>query len=293
MDKIIISIIRLIPLKIRRLFAKVTARLAYHLSGEHRLITLHNLMRSYPDKPLHEIISLAKKSFESFFLLVADYFLIPSLTRNTISKWVKIEGLENYLNARKEGKGILIFGGHFGNWEIGNAALALTTKPLIFIYRVFDLPLAEKGITRIRSSCGNVSLSKERAMRPMIRLLKKNFTIYLLLDQNVAWQEGVFVDFFGRPACTTSGLALLALHTKAPVLSAFTRRLPDGTYLMEIGPKVDVVNTGDRHKDVLTNTQIFTKIIEDQIRKYPDQWFWMHQRWKTKRWQIKQKEKDG
>jgi KDO2-lipid IV(A) lauroyltransferase len=289
LDKVIIGIIRLIPPKVRRFFALLTARMSYHISLKHRLITLHNLTRSFPEKSTTEIKHLAKKSFESFFRLVADYFVIPGLTKKNLHQWVKIDGMEHYLNACKEDKGVLMFGGHLGNWEIGNAALAISIKPFIFVYRVFDSPLVEKGITRIRASCGNVSLSKERAMRPMIRLLKKGFSIYLLIDQNVDWREGVFVDFFGRDACTTSGLALLASHTKAPVLPAFTRLLPDGTYLMEIGPKVDIVNTGNRDKDVLTNTQLFTKIIENYIRQYPEQWFWMHQRWKTKRCQVRQK----
>jgi KDO2-lipid IV(A) lauroyltransferase len=126
-------------------------------------------------------------------------------------------------------------------------------------------------------------------MRPMIRLLKNGATINILIDQNVAWYEGVFVDFFGRKACTTPGLALLALHTKAPVLPVFTRRLPDGRYLLEIGKKVEIVSSGNRDADVLINTQNFTKIIEDKIRKYPAQWFWVHQRWKTKPCQVKQK----
>jgi KDO2-lipid IV(A) lauroyltransferase len=123
----------------------------------------------------------------------------------------------------------------------------------------------------------------------MIRLLRNGGTINILIDQNVAGYEGVFVDFFGRRACTTPGLALLALHTKAPVLPVFTRRLPDGKYLLEIGKKVEIVNSGNRDADVLINTQNFTKIIEDKIRQYPAQWLWFHQRWKTKLCQVIQK----
>jgi KDO2-lipid IV(A) lauroyltransferase len=99
--------------------------------------------------------------------------------------------------------------------------------------------------------------------------------------------DGIFVDFFGRPACTTSGLALLALHTSAPVLPVFTTRMPDGKYLMEIRAEVAIRNTGNRDADVRENTQAFTRIIEEHIRKYPEQWFWMHQRWKTKTCQMR------
>jgi KDO2-lipid IV(A) lauroyltransferase len=141
----------------------------------------------------------------------------------------------------------------------------------------------------VRASCGNTSLPKENAMRQMIRLLKKDTTINLLIDQNVAWYGGVFVDFFGRKACTTSGLALLARHTEAPVLPFFTSRLPDGKYLLEIGEKVDIISSENREADVLLNTQNFNNVLEEHIRQYPEQWFWVHQRWKTKLCQVNQR----
>ena len=288
-ERLIINALRHIPVSLRRSFAVFITRLFFRLSLKHRLIAIHNLTRAFPDKSQEEIIRLAKESYASAAIVVADFFDIPYLNKDNLHQWVSIEGLDNYRDADKEGRGVLLFGAHFGNWEIGNAALAIMTHPFNFIYRIFNSPLLERAITGVRASYGNISLSKDNAMRPMIRLLKKGSTINILIDQNVAWYDGVFIDFFGRDACTTSGLALLALHTKAPVLPAFTRRLPDGRYLLEIGRKVDIVSCGNRDADVLINTQNFTKIIEDQIRKYPEQWFWVHQRWKTKLSQAKQK----
>jgi Kdo2-lipid IVA lauroyltransferase/acyltransferase len=288
-ERLIINLLRHIPLSIRRIFAIFIAKLSYHLSLKHRLIAIHNLMRSFPDKPLKEIIRLAKESYISATLVVVEFLDIPYLNKDNLHQWISIEGLENYKEAEQEGKGVLIFSAHFGNWEIGNAALAIMTQPFVFIYRVFDSPLLERVITGIRASYGNVSLSKYNAMWPMIRLLKNGATINLLIDQNVTWYEGVFVDFFGRKACTTPGLALLALYTKAPVLPVFTRRLPNGKYLLEIGKKVKIVSSGNRDADVLINTQNFTKIIEEKIRQYPEQWLWFHQRWKTNICQVKQK----
>jgi KDO2-lipid IV(A) lauroyltransferase len=232
---------------------------------------------------------IARGSYRSFSLLAAEFCDIPYLTRNNLDKLITIKGLDNYTQACKEGRGVLLLGAHFGNWEIGNAALAIMTRPFVFIYRILDSAFLEKNITAVRASYGNVSLSKENAMRPMIRLLKKGATINLLIDQNVAWYGGVFVDFFGRPACTTSGLALLALHTGTPVLPAFTHRRPNGKYVLEIGKKVEIIKTTDRDNDVLLNTQNFTNIIEEKIRRYPEQWFWLHQRWKTKSCQVRQK----
>ena len=118
-------------------------------------------------------------------------------------------------------------------------------------------------------------------MRSMLRFLKDNGIVGILIDQNVDWYEGTFVDFFGRPACTTDGLALLALHTGAPVMPAFLVREEGFRFRLIIGDEVEIMRTGDRDTDVRANTQNFTRIIEDMVRRYPDQWFWIHQRWKT------------
>ncbi len=284
---IALKLVRLIPLRLRKFFTVALAGAFYHLSLKHRLIAIHNLMRSFPEKSLREITRIARHSYSSFALVAAEFVEIPYINKENLHKWITIEGLENYTEACSAGKGVLLFGGHFGNWETGNAALAIATKPFVFLYRILDSPFLEDNITRVRASYGNVSLSKENAMRPVIRLLKKGATINMLIDQNVAWYDGAFVNFFGRSACTTSGLALLALHTDAPVLPAFTRRRPDGKYILEIGPQVEIIRTGDRSNDVLINTQNFTKIIEEEICQSPEQWFWVHQRWKTKSCQAK------
>ena len=171
------------------------------------------------------------------------------------------------------------------------AAAALLVKPAVVIYRPLDSPLLDHLVLRVRSATGNIPLPKDHAMRPMLRTLKQNGILGILIDQNMAWYEGVFVDYFGRPACTTDGLALLALHTEAPVLPAYIVRLPDGRYRLVFGPEVEVIRTGDRDADVLANTQRFTKVIEQIVHRYPDQWLWVHQRWKTQPCQVPRKER--
>jgi len=285
--KIGLWIFRVIPLAVRRAVFSGLAWLGYRLSVKHRLIVLHNLTRAFPEKSPAEIVRIAKASYRSFGRVVAEFSEITRLNPDNVHQWVRIQGLEHYDEARRKGKGVLLFSAHFGNWEIGNAAMAIARKPLIFIYRILDSQFLEEAITYVRATCGNISLDKENAMRPMIRALKKGETINILIDQNVAVYDGIFVDFFGRPACTTSGLALLVLHTGAPVLPVFTTRMPDGKYWLEIGAEVAIRNTGNRDADVRESTQTFTGIIEEHIRKYPEQWFWMHQRWKTKKCQAR------
>jgi KDO2-lipid IV(A) lauroyltransferase len=289
----VIKLVRSIPLRLRKIVAVSLACAFYHVSLKHRLIAIYNLTRSFPEKPLKEIIEIAKGSYLSFALVAAEFCDITKLTKDNLAGYIAIEGLDHYTSACKKNKGVLLFGAHFGNWEMGNAALAITTKPFAFIYRVLDNSFLEKNITAVRASCGIASLSKEKAMRPILRLLKKGDTIHLLIDQNVAWYDGVFVDFFGRQACATSGLALLTLHTDAPVLPAFTRRLPNGKYLLEIGREVEIIRSENRDEDILFNTMNFNKIIEKQVRRHPEQWFWVHQRWKTRICQAKYKDKKG
>jgi len=179
-----------------------------------------------------------------------------------------------------------MFGAHFGNWELEAAVFSLLVSPVTVIYRPLDSKLLDDLVLHVRSASGNIPLAKDRAMRQMLRVLKDNGVLGILVDQNMAWQEGVFVDFFGRPACTTDGLSLLALHTGAPVVPAFLIRQPNGKYRFVVGEEVPTVRTGDKAHDVLVNTQNYTRIVEETVRRYPDQWLWVHQRWKTKTCQV-------
>ena len=287
--RINILLFRIIPLSVRRTIATSLARIAYHLSFKHKLIAVHNLTASFPEKSLNEILRILKASYASFALIIAKFFEILYMNKDNVAQWVSIRGLGHYEKACRDGKGVLLFTGHFGNWEIGNAALAILSKPPILMARILDSHFLEEASTWVRSTLGIGNIHKENAIRPTLRLLRNGEAIKLLIDQNVAAKEGVFVNFFGRPACTTSGIALMAVHTGAAVLPIFTTRMPDGRYLTEIGQQVGTVHTGNRDRNVLVNTQNYTKVIEDHIRKYPEQWFWLHQRWKTKPCQARRR----
>jgi KDO2-lipid IV(A) lauroyltransferase len=276
-----------IPAPWRRAFSSGLFRLFYHLSPSHRLITLYNLKRAFPEKPEAEIRRIARGAYRNLAIVAAEFFDLPALTRENIGRLVEAEGLDHCRKALEKGKGILFFGAHFGNWELEAAAVSLLIKPSVVIYRTLDSPLLDEIVLKVRSATGNIPLTKDRAMRPMLRTLNSNGMLGILIDQNVDCHEGVFVDYFGRPACTTDGLALLALHTGAPVLPGHMARQPDGRYRLVLGPEMEVIDTGDRAADILTNTQRFTKVIEETVRHHPEQWLWLHKRWKTQACQAR------
>ena len=229
---------------------------------------------------------MAKGAYRHMAIVAAEFFSLPWITKENLHEWIEVEGLEHYRSTRETGKGTLSIVSHFGNWEMMAVIFPLIAEPLHIVYRPLDNPLLNNLITWVRSLHGNVLIPKEGAGLTIIRLLRKNKILGILSDQNVSVREGVFVDFFDRPACTGLGLAVLAMRSGAQVLPAFMPRMKDGKYKLIILPPADVVNTGDYEKDLFTNTQRFTNIIESVVREYPDQWFWLHQRWKTKTCQM-------
>jgi KDO2-lipid IV(A) lauroyltransferase len=283
---IILHCFSAIPRKLRRGFFAGMFRLFYHLSPKQRLITIHNLTCAFPEKNMAEIITIAKGVYRTMGIVAAEFFDIPSLTKDNIADLVEVEGLEYCIKALEKNRGILMLGAHFGNWELAAIAFSLLFKPAVITYRPLDSPALDNLVLWVRSCTGNVLIDKKRAMRKMFRSLRHNEIVATMIDQNMAWQEGIFVDFFGRPACTTTGLALITLHTEAPVIPTYLIMLANGKYRLVIKEEIPVIRTGNEDKDILINTQNFTKVIEDTVRKYPDQWLWIHQRWKTKPWQV-------
>jgi len=282
---LIFFLFRLIPLGVRRAMFRAAFRLFYYVSVKQRLIALNNLRMAYPEKDIDEIEAIAKGVYRHIAIVMAELFEMPFITRETLAEWVTVEGLENVENAFAQGKGVLSIVAHFGNWELMTVAVPLLIRPMQIVYRPLDNPIMDNLLGWSRTKHGNSLIPKGGSGKRIIRLLRENNPIGILSDQNVDRNEGVFVDFFGRPACTSVGTAVLALQSGAPVIPAFMPRMPDGRYKLVILPAVEITRTDDHESDLFVNTQRFTKVVEAMVRKYPDQWFWIHQRWKTKPWQ--------
>ena len=280
--RILLSFLRTIPTGLRKSLFRLIASACYFIILKRRLITISNIKKAFPEKNMEEIQSIAKGAYRNMAIVAAEFADLPFLTKETIGNMVDVEGLEHYRAASAKEKGVLFLGAHFGNWELGAISLALLLKPGFVIYRPMDNAILENLVTWVRRSTGNIAIPKNLATRRIIRILKQNGIVGILIDQNMDQHEGVFVDYFGMPACTTTSLAQLALHTDASVVPMFVIRQKNGRYRLNIEPEINIINTGNFTKDLVDNTYNFTKATEDIVRRYPDQWLWIHQRWKEK-----------
>jgi KDO2-lipid IV(A) lauroyltransferase len=280
--------INLIPLIWRIRIFEGIFRILFAADGRHRRIAERNLAIAFPDRAPSKRSRLALKAFKNLGRVAGEFPHICRFNEKNIHQYLSLEGIENFHRAQQKGKGVLFLTAHFGNWEwmaAGFPLLAHHNSHVIF--RPLDNRFLDGLVDRVRKATGNQTVPKDKSMGQILRLLKAGKTVGILLDQNMAWQEGVFVNFFGELACTNIGMALLALRTDAPVVPVFNFRQPNGRYRMVIEPEVFLIRTGDHRLDIEKNTALFTQIIEKHVRNYPDHWLWVHQRWKTRPWQAK------
>ncbi len=277
-----------IPLRWRIFIFERIALLLYALDDRHRRIALRNLALAFPEKAEEERKRIARSAFGNIGRVSAEFTFTPRLKEGILESFIYYQGVENFSRAYRKGKGVLFLTAHFGNWEWMAAGFPLAIgQGCHVVFRPLDSRFLDGVVEQVRTSTGNRAVPKQKAMGQILRLLRAGKAVGILLDQNMAWQEGVFVDFFGEQACTNTGMALLALKTGAAVVPVFNLREKDGRYRVIIEPEVPLVRTGNKDSDVAQNTQLFTRVIERYIRDYPDHWLWIHQRWKTRPWQAK------
>ncbi len=293
-EKNFLAAINLIPLKMRIRILEKAGEWVCRLDGRHRRIARRNLEIAFPHFGAEEKKRIIRAVFRNLGRVFAELFFIPRFTPENLSRYVAFEGREHLEKALKKGKGVLFLTAHFGNWEWMAAAFPMFSgRNCHVVVRPLDNGFLNGIVDLLRTWTGNRTVPKEKGMGRILRVLKEGGIVGVLLDQNMDWREGVFVDFFGEEACTNTGMALLAMKTGAAVLPVFNIRQEDGHYRAVIEPEVQLFLCGDKALDAQKNTQIFTKIIERYIRDYPDQWLWVHQRWKTRPWQAQTDQNKG
>ncbi|MDY6906328.1 MAG: lysophospholipid acyltransferase family protein [Thermodesulfobacteriota bacterium] len=262
--------------------AKLLGKYLHTLDKKHRRIVADNLTQAFGHTLSEkEIRILARAVFVHLARLLFEIGWFTRLKAGNLPDTFTIEGLEHYRNALAKNRGVFALTAHLGNWELLPVATMLGLKNAGFVYRPLDTKPLDMFFSEQRSRFGAAMIPSARAMRKILRYIKGKGTMFLLMDQNVDWYEGVFVDFFGSRACTNKGLALMALKTEAPVLPVFMIRESQGFKLV-FGREIPLIKTGDKTRDVEENTRQYNKTLEAFICRYPDQWFWVHQRWKTR-----------
>jgi len=244
-----------------------------------RATALANLRRSFgTERSGADLRRLGRRSFQHVGMNLVEicrYFFRPT---DVMLSRVRVEGGEHLAAAAAHGRGVLILTAHYGNWELLAAAHTLSGLPLSIVTRPLDHPALDDLADRFRRRSGAELITKRQAVREVLAALRRNRMVGILLDQNATRAEGVFVPFFGSPASTSKGLALLALRTGAPVVPIFLRREPAGRHCMEVGPALPPPADGL----VTTYTTTFNRVLEAAIRRAPEQWLWMHDRWRTR-----------
>ena len=280
---LLVKLLGLLPRPLARALGISLAWTVYLLHGRLRRVGMRNLEMAMPDLLLRRRRQIVRGVFTSLGRLLAEFCLFPRYTRRNIESVAVYEGFENFDAAQRRGKGVLFLTAHLGGWEIGSFAHSVYGHPLRVVVRPLDNPYIDRLVTRYRTLRGNSTFEKQDFARGLLAAMKAGETVGLLMDQNVMPPRGVFVDFFGIPAYTASGIARVALHTDCAVVPAFT--IWDsaiGKYRVTFAPAITLVRTGDVEADTAANTAAFTRVIEEYVRKYPDQWLWVHRRWKTR-----------
>ena len=278
-----IKLLGILPRSLARTIGISLGLTVYAVHGRLRRVGFRNLTIAFPEMSQPDRRRIVRGEFISLGRQLAEVCLFPRYTKENVSRTVVYEGFENFERAYARGKGVLFLTGHIGAWELSAFAHSIQGHPLSIVMRSLDNPYVDALIQRYRTMHGNRTVDKDNFVRGLLSAMKAGETVGILMDTNMTPPQGVFVDFFGIPACTASGLARIALRTDAAVVPGFT--VWDKTlrkYVLHFEPPVALIRTADNESDIIANTAKFTKVLENIIRQYPDQWLWVHRRWKTR-----------
>jgi Kdo2-lipid IVA lauroyltransferase/acyltransferase len=278
-----IKVLGILPRPLARAFAITLAQLVYLLHSRLRRVGMRNLELAFPGKSKAERTRILRGEFSSLGRQLAEVCHFPRYSLKNVDDVVVYDGFENYERAKARGKGVLLFAGHFGGWELSSFVLSMHGHWMHVIMRGMDNEYLNRLVLHYRTMHGNKAVDKNDFVRGLLLAMRAGEVVGMLMDTNMTPPQGIFVNFFGIPACTASGLARIALRTDAAVVPTFTIwDVELGKYRLRFDPAVELIRTGDLESDISANTQAFNDVIESYVRKYPEQWLWVHRRWKTR-----------
>jgi KDO2-lipid IV(A) lauroyltransferase len=254
-------------------------RAFYTVDRSHRRLAIENLRAAFPVRSEQECQVICREMFSHFGRLLVVLLKFSTMRPEQMLAHVEFEGEERVLHAHAQNRGVLLYTGHFGFWEINALVHALTLKPMAVLARPLDNPLLHDLLQRVRTATGNSVFYRRGAIRRVLRALEANQAVAFLIDQHMQPADAVYVDFFNRPAATTSALAALALRTGAPVVPVFALPLPGGRFRMVYEHPVEPPDA-DSEQGITEFTQRCTDVLEMYVRRYPELWLWMHRRWR-------------
>lgn len=274
-----------VPQGVRTRFAGPVGRLWYGLDRYHRRIAEDNMQRAYGgDMSAGAVARMVRANFVQTVRLALEIPSLLRLDRKNVDRYVTFSGVRHLKRAMARGQGILFLTGHLGNWEMMSLSVPLKFGLRINVLaRPLDFRPLDRVLTEIRNRTGNRVVDKEDSAKEVQQRLNANQAVGILLDQNASFYEGVYVPFFNRLACTNRGLAVFALRYRADVIPVFNIRQPDGRYRVIFEAPLNIIRTGNVRRDIVENTEIFNQAIEKFVRKAPEQWFWVHRRWRIKK----------
>jgi KDO2-lipid IV(A) lauroyltransferase len=277
------STLRWMPRGMARMLAGGLTWIVYRLLVRLRRVGERNLELAFPEFSPTKRREILHGVYRHLGCQLVEFCKMTRYTRENTRRWMQTEGLEHYLTARARGKGVLVLTGHLGAWELSSFYHSLMGYPMGMVIRRLDNRILDEFVNNIRCLHGNRVLHKDDFARGLLTAMRAGETVGILMDTNMTPPQGEFVKFFGITACTASGLARVALKTGAAVLPGFMLWEPaERKYVLHFGPELHFARSENPEEDVLAATQQCNDVLESWIRRYPDQWLWIHRRWKTR-----------
>ncbi len=279
----LLGLLRALPSPLALRLAHVLGRTSGRVVHKWGQVADVNLQRALPELSSPDRKEIIRGVFRNLGRVVFALAKVPHWSPDQIRQQVDFVGLEHFREGIARGRGVLLLTAHLGNWELGALAHGAVESPVHVMVRPLDNRLVNRTVERLRQAHGNRVIGKRKAAREVLRILRANGTVGILADQNALDEEAVFVEFFGIKTAANKGFAQLALRSGAAVIPAVAWWNPSsGRHVVEYGPRIEVTAGNDRSSDIQSNTQRFQSALESRIRRHPDQWLWLHRRWKTK-----------